>query len=143
MIVPDVNLLLYAHVDAFAPHERARAWWEDTMSGPAQVGLCAPTALGFVRLVTSRRVLATPLATDRALALVATWLDRPSTRYLASDERHLRAVLGLLGTAGTAGNLTTDAQIAAHAIAVDGEVHSNDTDFGRFAGLRWVNPLAA
>ncbi len=113
------------------------------MSGTEPVGLCAPTVLGFVRLVTSRRVLSTPLATDRALALVDTWLDRPVTRYLASDERHLRSVLGLLGAAGTAGNLTTAAQIAAHAIAVDGEVHSNDTDFGRFAALRWVNPLAA
>jgi predicted nucleic acid-binding protein len=50
---------------------------------------------------------------------------------------------GLLEAAGTAGNLTTDAQLAAYAIDLDAEVHSNDSDFGRFPELRWVNPLAA
>lgn len=142
MIVPDVNLLLYAHTDAFPAHERARSWWEQVMSGTRAVGLCDATVLGFLRLVTSRRVLSTPMATDRAVGLVEGWLDRPVTRYLTCDERHVRVTLGLLRQAGVAGNLTTDAQIAAHALVSDGEVHSNDTDFGRFADLRWVNPLA-
>ena len=41
-----------------------------------------------------------------------------------------------------AANLTTDAQLAALAIEHQGELHSNDADFGRFPRLRWVNPLA-
>jgi hypothetical protein len=48
----------------------------------------------------------------------------------------------LIEQLGTASNFTTDAQLAAHAIEHGGEVHSNDGDFGRFDGLRWVNPLA-
>jgi len=37
----------------------------------------------------------------------------------------------------------TDAQIAALALEYDAEVHSADTDFARFAGVRWINPLSA
>ena len=48
----------------------------------------------------------------------------------------------LLRELGAAANLTTDAQLAALAIEHQGEVHSNDVDFGRFRGLRWVNPIA-
>jgi uncharacterized protein len=54
---------------------------------------------------------------------------------------HLQTAFGLLRRTGTAANLTTDVQIAAHAIEINGEVHSNDVDFGRFQGVRWVNPL--
>jgi predicted nucleic acid-binding protein len=49
---------------------------------------------------------------------------------------------GLLRSVGTGGNLTTGAQLAALALEYDAEIHSNDTDFGRFPGLRWSNPLA-
>lgn len=55
--------------------------------------------------------------------------------------RHLEIAFDLLKDAGTAGNLTTGAQIAALAIEEQGEVHSSDTDFGRFRRLRWINPL--
>jgi len=47
-----------------------------------------------------------------------------------------------LETIGTGANLTTDVQLAAYAIEQDAELCSNDTDFGRFPGLRWVDPLA-
>jgi hypothetical protein len=49
--------------------------------------------------------------------------------------------LRLLEDVGTAGNLTTDVQLAAHAIERDAAIHSNDTDFARFPGLTWMNPL--
>jgi hypothetical protein len=38
--------------------------------------------------------------------------------------------------------LTTDTQLAAHAIENQAVLCSNDSDFARFEGLRWVNPLA-
>ena len=59
----------------------------------------------------------------------------------ASDRTTLAVLRGLVETAGTAGNLTTGAHLAALAIEYDGEVCSADSDFGRFAGLRWTNPL--
>jgi len=142
VIVPDLNLILYAEVRAFAQHERARAWWEDLLSGEAEVGLAAPTAFGFLRLATSRRVFERPLEVDDACARVESWLARPQVRFLVPGPRHVEIALALLRGAGAAGNLTTDAQLAALAIEVQGEVHSNDADFARFPGLRWVNPLS-
>ena len=62
-------------------------------------------------------------------------------KYANSGSRHLELTFRLLRRLGTGGNLTTDVQLAAHALEHNGEVHSNDGDFGRFEGLRWVNPL--
>lgn len=142
MIVPDVNLLLYAEIDAFAEHAAARRWWEKAVNGEQTVGVASPALFGFVRLATNRRVFTRPLGTADAVARVRGWLARPNVTFLMPGPRHVEIALALLGKVGTAGNLTTDAQLAAHAIENQGELHSNDADFGRFAGLRWVNPLA-
>lgn len=142
MIVPDVNLLLYAHVTAFSQHARARRWWQELMNGSRGVGLAAPALFGFVRLATNPRVLDPPLAIGTALEHVEGWLDRPHVHFLQPGPRHLEIAFGLLRELGAGANLTTDVQLAALAIEHQGEVHSNDGDFGRFAGLRWVNPVA-
>jgi hypothetical protein len=142
MIVPDVNLLLYAEIDAFAEHAAARSWWENAVNGEQTVGVAAPALFGFVRLATNRRVFTRPLATTDALVRARGWFARPNVTFLVPGPRHVEIALALLGKVGTAGNLTTDAQLAAHAIENQGELYSNDADFGRFAGLRWVNPLA-
>jgi hypothetical protein len=143
MIVPDVNLLLYAVVTGFPQHQAARAWFEAALNGSAPVGLTSPAIFGFLRLVTNARVLESPLPVDRATGHVREWLARPVVEFLGPGPRHLENAFGLLDGIGTAGNLTTDVQLAAYAIEVDGEVHSNDADFGRFPQVRWVNPLAA
>ena len=54
---------------------------------------------------------------------------------------HLTFFRRNLVAAGVGGNLVTDAHIAALSMEYQAEVHSNDTDFGRFPGLRWRNPL--
>lgn len=142
MIVPDVNLLLYAHVTAFPEHARARRWWEGLMNGRREVGVAAPALFGFIRLASNPRVLDRPLPVDEALARVEEWLDRPHVHFVQPGPRHLEIAFGLLRHVGAAANLTTDAQLAAIAIEQQGEVHSNDADFGRFPQLRWLNPLA-
>ena len=141
MILPDVNLLLSANVTAFPHHAQARRWWEGLLNGPREVGLCAPTLFGFVRLATNPRVLDRPWPVDSVLARIEDWLSEPPVRFLPPGPRHLEIAFGLLRENGVAANLTTDAQIAALAIEHQAEVHSNDSDFGRFSGLRWVNPL--
>jgi uncharacterized protein len=141
MIVPDVNLLLYAHVQAFAEHDEARAWWEALLNGRTEVGVGTPAIFGFVRLSTNRKVLDPPMAVGDALARVDGWLARPHVRVLQPGPRHLDIAFGLLRRLGTAANLTTDAQLAALAIENQAELHSNDGDFSRFPQLRWVNPL--
>jgi len=142
MIVPDVNLLLYAEIDAFACHAAARRWWEGVLSGPRAVGLAPVALFGFLRLSTNRRVFTEPLSAEGAIARVHGWLERPQVVTLVPGSRHVETALRLLGQLGTGGNLATDVQLAAHAIEHGGEVYSNDTGFGRFEGLRWVNPLA-
>ena len=142
MIVPDVNLLLFAEIDAHPYHRAARAWWEHALSGDRTVGLAPAAVFGFLRLSTNRRVFAEPLSMDAAIARVEGWIAQPIATFLVPGTRHLETAFRLLRRLGTGSNLTTDVQLAAHAIEHNGELHSNDGDFGRFEGLRWVNPLA-
>lgn len=142
MIIPDVNLLLYAEIDANPYHAAARRWWEDLLNGDRQVGLAAPCIFGFIRIGTNRRVFKDPLSIEDAIARVQRWLERPHVTALAPGSRHIELAFGMLHRLGTGADLTTGVQIAAHALEMNGEVHSNDGDFGRFEDVRWVNPLA-
>ncbi|WP_322763161.1 type II toxin-antitoxin system VapC family toxin [Frankia sp. Cr2] len=141
MIVPDVNLLLYAVISGFPQHPRAHAWWEQTINSPARVGLTQPAVFGFLRIATNARVLQSPLAVNDAVEYVHGWLEQPNIDLLVPGPEHLRIALELLKEIGTAGNLTTDVQLAAYAIEHQGEMHSNDTDFARFPNLKWINLL--
>lgn len=143
MIVPDINLLLYANIDAFPEHGAARAWWEEQLNGEAEIGLAGPALFGFVRIATNPRVLDPPLPVDDCLERVESWLERPQVNFLLPGPRHIDIAFQLLRRLGVAANLTTDVQLAALAIEYQAELHSNDADFGRFPQLRWINPLEA
>jgi predicted nucleic acid-binding protein len=68
VIIPDLNLLVYAY-NASAPHHAsARHWWEDTVGGHQPVGIPWVVALGFLRILTSRVVMVQPMEGSRALA---------------------------------------------------------------------------
>ena len=138
----DLNLLLYAVNSDSAHHLKARAWLEDTLSGEEPVGLPWVVLLGFLRISTNPRILSRPLSALRAMEIIDGWLALPCVRTLAPLEDHWRLVRSLLTGSGTAGNLTTDAHLAAIAIENGCELCSTDTDFQRFSGLRWINPLA-
>jgi toxin-antitoxin system PIN domain toxin len=142
MIIADVNLLVYAHNRAAPLHERARQWWEALITRQHPVGLPWAVAFGFVRLVTHASVLETPLPPLEALARVRGWLAQPEVRIVEPGPRHLDIVEDLFRATGVAGSLTTDTHLAALAIEHQADLCSNDSDFGRFPGLRWVNPLA-
>lgn len=142
MIVPDINLLLYATIAGFPEHPRARRWWEEILAGTAEVALTGPAIFGFIRIGTNPRIFDRPLAVDDALERVQEWLDQPPVRVLLPGPRHLDIAFRLLRHLGTAGGLATDVQLATHAIENQAELHSNDGDFARFPELRWTNPLA-
>ncbi|MFT4287655.1 TA system VapC family ribonuclease toxin [Nocardioides sp.] len=142
MIVPDVNLLVYSVFDGFAQHDTARTWWDGVLTDGSPVGVPDVVLFGFVRVATNRRVITSPLAVGEPAARVEAWLARPGVRVLVSGVRHVATTLELLEMVGAGGNLTTDAQIAAHARLTQGTVYSNDTDFARFVGVSWRNPLA-
>lgn len=141
MILPDVNLLLYAYDSSSPHHNAAAAWWRQCMIGSDEVGLATVVVLGFVRLSTNSRVFQNPLTVVEAVGIVESWLTRANARVVEPSPIHLADVLTLLKKSGSAGNLTTDAQIAALALQESAILHSNDTDFLRFPGLCWHNPL--
>jgi toxin-antitoxin system PIN domain toxin len=142
MVVPDVNLLVFAYNEAAPRHDAARAWWEGLMTGREHIGVPWAVVLGFVRLVTHPAVLEEPLPAMAAIARVRQWFTREHVLTLDPGPRHLQIVEALFEATGVAANLTTDTHLAALAIEHQCELHSNDTDFGRFPGLRWRNPLA-
>jgi len=142
MIIPDVNLLVYAHNRGAAGHERARTWWEDLVDREQPIGIPWAVILGFVRLVTHPSVLVAPVAPLDALVHVGGWLEQPSVRIVEPGPRHLDVLRDLFASTGVAGSLTMDTHLAALAIEHQAELHSNDGDFVRFPGLRWRNPIA-
>ncbi len=141
MIIPDVNLLIYAY-DSSSPHHAAAAeWWRGCMTGHEEIGLATVVVFGFVRLITNARVFQNPLTVKEAAKHVESWIARPQVQIIDPTRHHVSDVLELLTESGTSGNLTTDAQIAALVRQEKAVVHSNDTDFLRFPGIRWHNPL--
>lgn len=141
MIIPDINLLIYAHNDQAPEHAKARAWWEGLLNGKVPVGLPWISISGFIRLMTHPRVLTQPLDIHQAISHVRSWLAQPPVRILQPGSSFESLFLNYLVQLGSGGNLTTDAQLAALAVEHQAQLHSCDVDFSRFPGLRWVNPL--
>jgi toxin-antitoxin system PIN domain toxin len=141
VIIPDINLLVYAHNGAASPHRVARTWWEDLMAKEQVIALPWMIVFGFIRVVTHPAVLEEPLRPVAATEIVESWLEQSNVQILEPGPRHLEIVRGFFETTGVGGNLTTDTHLAALAVEHQCELHSNDSDFGRFQGLRWHNPL--
>jgi hypothetical protein len=141
MIIPDVNLLLYANIDAGPQHAAARLWFERLFTAEEPIGFTPAVLLGFVRLSTSRRVFLEPLSVADAVARTQAWLDQPQAAFLELTKEVVQQTLALLREVGAAGNLTTDAQLAAHALIHRATVASADGDFDRFPRVKWMNPL--
>ena len=141
MIIPDINLLVYAYNSDAPHHPRARTWWETTLSSTRPVGLPWVAMLGYLRLMTSRSVLIDPYAPGEAIAHIRSWLERPNVLVLGPGSRHLDLVEDLMTAAHASGQHTTDVHLAALAIEHQAELCSNDSDFARFPGLRWSDPL--
>lgn len=141
MIIPDINLLIYAYNTEAPQHVAAKGWWETSLNGKTPVGLTWLAIAGFIRLMTHPRVLENPMPVDEAVQIVRTWLLQPPVRIVQAGAKFEDIFLLNLERIGAGGNLTTDAQFAALAIENQAELHSCDGDFGRFPGLRWRNPL--
>lgn len=141
MILPDLNLLIYAVNTDASPHAVARQWWQHQLSASETVALTWTVLLGFVRLATNPRVFASPLDVTEAVGEIEAWLARPCTTLVHPSDRHPALLRELLSGTGTAGSLTTDAHLAALAIEHGATLCSADRDFARFPGLRWRNPL--
>lgn len=143
MIIPDANLLLYAYDSTSPFHEKSRIWWETCLSGAESVGLCPAVLFAFIRIGTHARVFENPMPIQLAAGHVEDWLTRKVCRFVRFEPEDVNRALDLLRQLGVGGDLTTDAQIAATALRLDATIHSVDSDFHRFPGVRVFNPLMA
>jgi len=140
MIIPDAYLLIYAYDSRSPFHAKAKAWLEALLNGEEEVGLCPVVLFAFVRIATNARAFEQPMTVGEARGHVRYWLDEAITRLVEMDEAACLGALEFLDRAGAGANLTTDAQIAAIAVANWAIIHSADADFYRF-GMDWKNPL--
>jgi toxin-antitoxin system PIN domain toxin len=140
--IVDLNVLLYAVNRDAAHHTRVLDWWGEAIADEEPIGLAWVVLLGFLRVATNPRIFPRPLGADTALAKLDAWLSLDNTRLVTEREEHWGTLRSLLVEAGTAGNLTTDAHLAALAISHGAVLVSCDNDFARFRGLRWENPVA-
>ncbi|MBL8777695.1 MAG: type II toxin-antitoxin system VapC family toxin [Acidimicrobiales bacterium] len=139
----DVNVLIYA-IDLGSPkHTVAKSWLDHALSGSETVALPSAVTVGFVRITTNPRIVASPLAPRQAIDLVREWHGRPNVTVPQPTARHLDLLTELLEATGVGGNLVTDAHLAALAIEHGADLVSYDTDFSRFPGLVWQSPAAA
>jgi toxin-antitoxin system PIN domain toxin len=142
MILPDINLLVYAHNLRAAKHDAALGWWNSCLGGRDSVALAWVVIQGFVRITTHPKIFENPLPVEDALERVEEWLSLPQVEIVHPPATHFESFSTLLKALGSAGNLTTDAHLAALAIDRGLVLHTTDADFSRFSGLKWRNPLA-
>jgi uncharacterized protein len=136
-----VNVLVHACNSGADRHSQARAWWEQTLSEPEPVALPWVVILGYVRIMTNPRAVPRPIRVAEAARDVRAWLACPQVAIIHPTEAHADLFLGFITTLGKAANLTTDAHLAALSLEYQSRIASTDTDFARFKGVRWFNPL--
>jgi len=141
VLLPDVNVLVYAHRRDAADHERFRTWLEELVNGPEAFGLSDLVLSGVLRVVTHARVFADPTPLPHALQFVGTLRSAPNRVRIEPGERHWEIFQDLCRGANARGNLVPDAWLAALAIESGSEWITTDRDYARFPGLRWRHPL--
>jgi toxin-antitoxin system PIN domain toxin len=141
LILIDSNLLLYAKFEDVPQHSRAKVWFEDQLSGGARIGIPWQASLAFLRLATNARVFGRPLTIAAAWKQMMEWLDHPKVWIPEPTEDHAAVLSRLLLDANVTGNLIADAHLAALAIEHGLTVCSADSDFARFVGVSWLNPM--
>ena len=143
MILPDVNVLVYAHRKDAPDHEQYRDWLESTINTDAAYGLSDLVLSGYLRVVTHPRVFNRPSSTTDAMAFASQLRDRLNRVPVTPGIRHWSIFTRLCRETRPKGNLIADAYLAALAIEHGCEWITADHDFGRFPGLRWRHPLPA
>ena len=141
MIVPDANLLIYAYDSKYDLQPRASRWLAEVLSGPDTVGLTWLSIGAFLRISTNSRLGRSQIPMIRAIEIVDAWLARRAVRLIVPGERYWPLFKEAIIAGRVHGPTTTDAQLAALTIEHGGVLYTNDRDFARFPGLRWVNPL--
>jgi len=141
VILIDTNLLLYAKIPEYPQHPAAHEWIEQRLNSPGRVGIPWQVFTAFLRLTTSSRIYARPFSMRVAWQQVVDWLSHPRVWIPEPTAEHATILGKLLTETHASGKLVPDADLAALAIEHGLTLCSADTDFARFPGLDWLNPL--
>lgn len=142
MILPDVNVLVYAHRAEAPEHDRYAAWLRALAEGSEPYAVSELALSGFVRIVTHREIWEEPTSVGDALAFATRLRDRANARPLTHGGESWKIFDELCTAAGARGKLVADAYHAALAIEHGCELVTADAGFARFPGLRWRHPFA-
>jgi toxin-antitoxin system PIN domain toxin len=139
MLMPDVNVLVYAHRADERDHRAYKKWLEGLVNGPEPFALSVLVAVGFTRVVTNERIYRKPMPIHAALADVERLVAHPRCRLAAPGRDHWVRFVELCRATGATGKVVADAHHAAIAISEGCTWVTRDRDFRRFAahGLRW------
>jgi len=142
LIVPDVNVLVYAHREDMDEHGPYREWLDWLVNAGPAYGMSEMVLSSFVRIVTNRRTFREPSETRQALASAAKLLEPPQCVPVRPGPRHWEIFDGLCRRHAVASKLVADAYLAAIVMEAGCDLATADRDFARFEGLRWHHPLA-
>ncbi len=141
MILPDVNVLLYAHRREYDEHRRYVAWLGQCVNAPEPFAMSELVSSAFVRIATNGRAFDRPTSVEDAFEFVARLTGRANCVMLRPGPRNWSIFKGLCEQAHVTSKLVADAYHAALAIEHGCEWITNDGDFARFKTLRWRHPL--
>jgi uncharacterized protein len=141
LILPDVNVLIYAFRSDAENHSEHKSWLESVVNGPAVYGISPQVLSGVVRVCTHPRIFARPSSQNETFAFCRTLLEQPCATVIMPGERHWSIFEALCGESKAAGNLVQDAWFAALAIESGCEWITTDRDYARFPGLSWRSPF--
>jgi toxin-antitoxin system PIN domain toxin len=142
VLLPDVNVLVYAHRQDGPEYRLYRSWLEAVVDSDAAFGMADVVLSGFLRIVTNRRIFAYPTPVDVAISFADELRARPNCVPVNPGPRHWSIFCRLCRQAGAKGNLVADAFLAALAVESGSEWITTDRGFSRFPGLRWRHPLS-
>ena len=141
MILPDVNVLVYAHRADAPKHAAYRRWLEDVINSDQAYGMTDIVLAGFLQIVTHPRIFDPPTDMATAVAFADQVRSQPNCILISPGTRHWAIFTRLCEQAGVRGNLVPDAYLASLAIESGSEWITTDRDFSRFPDLKWRHPL--
>jgi len=140
VILPDVNVLVYAFRREAEHHEKYASWLTGVVGGTEELGLADPVLTGFLRVVTNPRIFADPAPTPAALALVDRLRSAGNARSLGSTTAAWQRFRQFTDDPHVRGNLVPDAWLAALATTTGARLATADAGVARFPGLHWFDP---
>jgi toxin-antitoxin system PIN domain toxin len=141
LILPDVNVLIYAFRSDSDRHEDYRSWLEDLLNGSATYGIAPQVLASVVRICTHPRIYARPAKLRETFDFCRLLLEQPNANVVSPGERHWEIFERLCVESRATGNLVQDAWFAALAIESGCEWVTTDRDYSRFTGLRIRRPF--